>query len=142
MGNLWTNPQPFGKLSCMARTPKNHEAAEELGQRLTALSDANGDPKPKDIELWIWEAFRTSISAETIRKAHIGDVDPWGCQPELIYALAAFYDVDVKELGPNAARRTFVLRQMEAPPEKLPSRTPRIHGPSSAVQLDLFGLAS
>lgn len=125
----------------MPRPPKNHEAAAELGERLQALHEKHGKPTPKQIELWIWDAFGTHISDESIRKAHTGGVDPTACQVELVAGLAAYYDVEVTDLGPHAARRTMTVLTMtsEEAREELP---PRIHVASSGCQLHLFDLAS
>lgn len=124
----------------MARPPKNHAAAAEFGERLRAIHAESGKPTPKQIELWVWDAFGSHISDETIRKAHKGEADPNACDPELILALAAYYDVEVKDLGPHAARRTLTVLTMASPErDELP---PRIHDAVRSVQLDLFGFAA
>lgn len=125
----------------MARTAKNQEAAIELGERLRELNDTAGNPTSKDMELWIYEAFHTRVSTESIRKAHRGDVDPTACDLELITGLAAYYDVEVTELGPHAARRTLTVLTM-ASPEARAELPPRMHGPGSSVQLSLYDLAA
>lgn len=124
----------------MARPPKNHEAAAEFGTRLQAIHAEHGTPTPKQIELWIWDAFDTHISDETIRKAHKGAVDPNACDPELILGLAAYYDIDVTDLGPHAARRTLTVLTMASPErEELP---PRFHVLVEGVQQSLFDFAA
>ena len=125
----------------MARPPKNHDAAAELGQRLQELhaKDEN-NPTPKDIELWIYEAFRARVATESIRKAHRGEVDPTACDMELLSGLAAYYDVDLADLGKYAASRRTVIQMLDMDARaELP---PRIHGPTGSVQLGLFELAA
>ena len=124
----------------MARPPKNHEAAADLGTRLQAIHAEHGKPTPKQIELWIWDAFGAHISDETIRKAHKGAVDPNACDPELILGLAAYYDIEVIDLGPAAARRTMTVLTMASPErEELP---PRFHALTRCVQTSLFDFAA
>lgn len=125
----------------MARSPKNHEAAAEFGQRLHALNVERDEPTSKDIELWIYDAFHTRVSQESIRKAHRGEVDPTACDLELITGLAAYYDVEVTDLGPHAARRTLTVMTM-ASAEARAELPPRIHGPQGSVQLSLDDLAA
>lgn len=126
---------------CMARTPKNHAAAQDLGEKLRELQAETGnDPTPKDIELWIYEAFRTRVSTESIRKAHRGEVDPTACDMELLSGLAAYYDVDLEDLGRHAASRRTVVAMLD--PVARRDLPPRIHGPQGSVQLDLFELAA
>lgn len=124
----------------MARHPKNHAAAEELGKQLQALHAEHGGPTPKQIELWIYDAFGVHVSDESIRKAHNGDVDPTGCQVELIAGIAAFYDVDPTALGPHAARRTMRVVTMTSDEARveLPPRTGTFSDAENPVQGVLF----
>lgn len=125
----------------MARTPKNHEAAQDLGEKLRELNANTGnEPTSKDIELWIYDAFRTRVSTESIRKAHRGEVDPIACDMELLSGLAAYYDVDLEDLGRHAASRRTVLKMLD--PEARSELPPRIHALTSSVQLDLFQFAA
>ena len=125
----------------MARTPKNHEAAAELGERLTALWTASGKPKPKQIELWVAAAFSIHYSDESIRKAHAGDVDPLGCDPGLLAALAAFYEVEPAALGPATERRFRNLLTMASASSDPKFRPPdRDFATSRCIQPSLFTL--
>ena len=124
--HLWTTPKVFAILRGMARHPKNQEAAAELGEHLTQLYEAAGEPTPTDIALWLYKRYDTKVSAETIRKAHRGEVDPTTCRHDLLAGLAAFYGVEVTQLGPMAARQFLTLAAMT-------SGSPGIH----AMQLEL-----
>lgn len=128
----------------MPRPAKNHEAAADLADRLQQLRADHGEPPYKHIELWIYDAFGEHVSDESIRKAHTGEVDPSACDPELIFGLAAFYDVEVTELGPYAARRQLTLLTMTSKEarETLPDRRPVFHGLQSNGQLHLFAPAA
>ena len=119
----------------MARHPKNQEAAAELGEHLTQLHDAAGEPTPTDIALWLYKQYDTKVSAETIRKAHRGEVDPTTCRHDLLAGLAAFYGVEVTKLGPQAARQFLTLAAMT-------SGTPVIHDLRHPDQASLFDLAA
>lgn len=91
----------------MARTPKNHEAAAELGARLSDLKQQHADPTPKDIELWIYREFGVRVGEESIRKAHKGLADPHSCDPELLAGVAHYYGVKPVDLTP-ATRERFI----------------------------------
>ena len=96
----------------MARPAKDHDAAADLGRRLTNASEATGKPTPKDIELWIYKEYGVRISDESIRQAHRGTVDPNSCSLELLVGLAQFYGLHATDLGPVAARRLVSLVRM------------------------------
>ena len=129
--------QSIWQAVCMARRPKNHDAAQDLGEKLQELHAKTGNnPTSKDIELWIYEAFRTRVATESIRKAHRGEVDPTACDMELLSGLAAYYDVDLEDLGRHAASRRTVVKMLD--PTARADLPPRIHGLSTVVQLGLF----
>lgn len=128
----------------MARPPKNHEAAAELGAALMTLHQQHGQPTPKEIELWINREFRVHVSDESIRKAHRGQVDPNTCALELLAGVAAYYGVAPIDLTPVASTRFLALVQMAGVE---PEFTPRDLGfamkrCTRAWQLTLEGLAS
>lgn len=120
----------------MARPPKDHDAAADLGRRLTALNEANGKPTPKAIERWLIRELGFEITDETIRQAHRGTVDPHTCQQELLFGLRRYYGVSAKDLGPIAARRMFTLIQT-VEPETPGETSPLIHVSQSEGQLAL-----
>lgn len=96
----------------MARTPKNHEAAAELGERLTQLKQEHANPTPKDIELWVYGEFGVRLGEESIRKAHKGLADPHSCDPELLAGIAHYYGVAPVDLTPAVAERFMSLTKI------------------------------
>lgn len=87
----------------MARTPKNHAAAAELGRHLTALKARyearHGQTSYDRIARQIEFQLGVVMSYEHVRKYHQGDNDPYAMNPVELAALAQFYGVEVKRLG-------------------------------------------
>lgn len=90
----------------MARTPKNHDAAISLGLHLTDLrARVVQPPSFERIGREIEVHFNVTMSAEQVRKFHVGEVDPHAAPLEQLVALAAYYDVGLSDLGPEAGAR-------------------------------------
>lgn len=119
----------------MARQPKNHEAAAELGEHLTELYEAAGRPTPDAIAKFLFKNYDTDVSAETIRKAHKGELDPTTARHDVLAGLARFYEVEVTALGPATAREFLTLAAIA-------DGTPLIHALTETLQLDLFAHAA
>lgn len=106
----------------MARTPKNELAATELGNRLRTLQEAHQDrPTPKMIERWLLSTHGLEVSDESVRKAHAGQVDPTGCNLDLLVGLSAYYEVPPAELGRFTEMRVqTVLAMVGSAPDRGP----------------------
>lgn len=90
----------------MPPPPRNQLASTELGNRLSELQARHPDrPGATAIERWLLRHYDVEVSSTSIRKAHIGEVDPTACGVDLLAGLAAFYDVDPSALGRFAERR-------------------------------------
>lgn len=94
-----------GNTPAMARTPFNTKAATDLGKRLTALRKKAGNPSNERIGRDLERYQDISVSAEQIRKAHAGLVDPFVGQLDLLAGLAHFYGVEPEALGSVVAAR-------------------------------------
>lgn len=93
-------------LWAMARTPKNHAAAAELGKHLTALKARyearHGAVSYERIARHIEFDLGVAMSAEHVRKYHQGDNDPYAMNPVELAAFANFYGVPPAKLGKTA----------------------------------------
>ena len=97
----------------MAQTPRNALAAAELGRRLADLHEAHPDqPGWTAVQRWLLRRFDVEVSATSIRKAHLGEVDPTACDVDLLVGLAAFYAVPAEALGNFAGRRVAAVLAM------------------------------
>lgn len=97
----------------MAQTPRNELAAAELGRRLAELHQAHPDqPGWTAVQRWLLRRFDVEVSATSIRKAHLGEVDPTACDVDLLVGLAAFYSVPAEALGNFAGRRVAAVLAM------------------------------
>lgn len=90
----------------MARHPRNELAVKDFHKNLTkAVSMSTADPIPKRIELWIHSTSGHHVAEESIRRALRGEIDPTGCNAELILGLAGYFEVSPRDLGKFAAER-------------------------------------
>lgn len=127
----------------MARTPKNHEAAAELGARLQQLHGDHGQPNPKAIELWIYKEFGVRVSDEAIRKAHKGQADPFSTSPEILAGIAHYYGVEPINLTPAVKERFMALTRIAGLTPEFRVKELDLHGCrcTRAWQLTLEGFA-
>lgn len=100
----------------MARPRRNEIASKELHKAVTKLArKRNPTAKPKDIELWAYAERGVRVSEESIRKAHLGEIDPTQCAVELLLVLRGFYDAGPGELGDTAERRMLAVAAFHTP---------------------------
>lgn len=90
----------------MARTPKNHAAALDLGTRLAGLHAAyekrHGPTSFERVARHIEFDLGWSMSGEQVRKYHKGENDPYAVAVEDLICLAKFYKVQPGKLGKDA----------------------------------------
>ncbi len=89
----------------MANTPRDTEAAQDLGRCLSAHRTAAGNPSYGHISRWIYKHLDREISDNQIALLHAGKIDPNHVHVENLLALCRFYEVAPIELGEVAAER-------------------------------------
>ena len=89
----------------MARRPFNHEAAAEMAANLSRIRAAAGSPTYGTIHLHLIVECGLTITDETVRKYHVGLVDPTTAPVEMIAALATYYGVGISEISEEAYKR-------------------------------------
>lgn len=102
----------------MARPGKDEIATRQFHKAVQALvKKRNIHAKPVDIMLWAFaERGGTRVSDESIRKAHVGEVDPNQCAIELLLVMRDFYKAGPGELGEVAQRRIDTVMAYVTPP--------------------------
>lgn len=89
----------------MARTPRNELAVKDFANAVAVITSTHPPATAKEIELWIYSNHNRHVSEESIRKALRGDIDPDGCNLELLVGIRAFFAVPAEQLGRFAANR-------------------------------------
>lgn len=105
----------------MARPRRDEIASKAMHKAFTAAlrrrSASLRAASYKDVERWAYGEHRAIVSTETIRKAHLGEIDPNACGIELLLVLRDFYELGPDDLGPVAkARITAIERLVSAGP--------------------------
>lgn len=131
----------------MSRPPKNQIATKEFHRALNDLKKRRPPRRPLDVTLWGHKEFDVEITDETIRRALVGEVDPTGCQIELLFMLAQWFDATPEELGSHAAERMHKMQRLmgQNPPPGLQvqhSRWSNEHGGQSLATVTLLRAAS
>lgn len=97
----------IGNTVAMPRQAANPHNKKQLAAHLAALQSKMPTPAPSFPEMSrdIRGRFHIAVTDETLRKMHVGEVDPATTNPEYLIAVAKFYGVSSSDLGPVAEER-------------------------------------
>ena len=104
----------------MARPPRNELAVKSFADAVSKIHTQykrqhGRSATTKDIELYGFGTLGMRVSEESIRKAFHGQVDPTTCNVELLFVLAAFFEVTPDDLGNFAAERARRILAFASP---------------------------
>jgi hypothetical protein len=91
--------------ACMTRQPTADAAA--FGDRLNALHDAAGHPSWSRMskDMLLASGGQVDVSDQQLSNYHHGRIDPGRVAFEVLVGIWRYYDCELDDLGPVAARR-------------------------------------